>query len=909
MPFEQIYWNAYGNAFAKTGETVSSQECDVRFGVVATAQNMHSRFSYVGRRRRVMQDLMNLYIRDTRYPFNNLSPNNYKRTKVGQLSYWTDANAPMVFSWPGMSSSVIYGGVVNNMTTSNIPSSWGNRNNFSKLRNSSNTVTNAGDVTKHSTESDTLFQCQNRESAHHIHSIARWYGVEGSTPPNGDRIFCGIHIDNPLQVTTTKTFKGYRILLKRKKYLYEQGTIRLRQPSTPTVENELLDEGGTANGSFMVWDPDEVNKDGWPQINARTTGEPLLLQRAMRENMVLRNTHLPAGASVTAISGDLLPGSWDGTSGVRTLNLGSEGDVDLWYDYDVFYMPDGHVRWSNGATIPVQDAVIDERYNRRIAFGAGSVYLRDITIRLNDTVLKAKDDIIGEFQEVTSQEIYTDRSANVVATSSGSGNKTITLKNLYRNKSNIHTRYIHNSFKIKFGTSSTVHEIASVGSNNFTLKNNLSAAVSNSTFTLLIPRGSRDSNYTWGHYNLSSFGGEAYDGANCSDILFEPQVGLTIPANVIDIHPANRVQGDLYRLFNSSSLNTGGVKTGEAVRHPFFSCELSEALFYRKDFHIALYWRNIYNVTAAGYFGHVSSKVGSSPYTSGASENGKVNVTWSACDYANYWEKLHESSATNVATHKSGAKFGGLLNNAFSSTIWSERDQSGQRFSFSIDQFHYKGMDRASGALWPGYRNNTAALNLNLNGNLTSRFSVWASEHSQAYNGSGYAVVEELDYPLFGFCGTQMDTGYWIFPSFSTSRTGTRSNEAEVRLSLLYAGSFSSINFPTRIGDRRLNFNSSRLLHPWALACYGLSTDMLGWGQINALAEGGQASFHVMTIYDSNDVLPSGSTIKVALSQSPGLIPYPTLANSGADIEETQWGGDMNAMPPFDSYQLFVVAK
>ena len=220
---------------------------------------------------------------------------------------------------------------------------------------------------------------------------------------------------------------------------------------------------------------------------------------------------------------------------------------------------------------------------------------------------------------------------------------------------------------------------------------------------------------------------------------------------------------------------------------------------------------------------------------------------------------------------------------------------------------HYKGIDRASGALWPGYRNNTAALNLNLNANLTSRFSVWASEHSQAYDGSGYAVVEELDYPLFGFCGTQIDTGYWIFPSFSTSRIGLRSYAAEEKFALLSVS--TSSDFASKVGDRRLKFNSGRLLHPWALACYGLSTDMLGWGQINALAEGGSASFHVMTIYDSNDVLPRGSTIKVALSQSPGLIPYPTLANNGADIEETQWGGDMNAMPPFDSYQLFVVAK
>ena len=59
-----------------------------------------------------------------------------------------------------------------------------------------------------------LFQAQNRESCHHLSNSALSNNI--SNP------FVGIHKDNPLKITTTKSYKGYRLILKRKRFYYNE---------------------------------------------------------------------------------------------------------------------------------------------------------------------------------------------------------------------------------------------------------------------------------------------------------------------------------------------------------------------------------------------------------------------------------------------------------------------------------------------------------------------------------------------------------------------------------------------------------------------------------------------------------------------------------------------------------------
>ena len=208
MPFDQIYWNS-GAAFRDTGEFESSGAKDSRIGQTANG-NPNSAFSFVGNRRTAI--------------LNNAA-------KIGALGSdpATDRHHEQAYHNIGSgggevgnpaSATNYSGGAVNSMTNSDIP------------------ATAPGGTT--------LFDCQNRESAHHA---GQDVFLQGYT-----NFFNGIHYDDMLSITTTgKPYKGAYIILKRKKFAYSEFEIGTDQSTLQTNIDDV--DGGTISVTNAVIDP------------------------------------------------------------------------------------------------------------------------------------------------------------------------------------------------------------------------------------------------------------------------------------------------------------------------------------------------------------------------------------------------------------------------------------------------------------------------------------------------------------------------------------------------------------------------------------------------------------------------------------------------------------------------------
>ena len=66
---------------------------------------------------------------------------------------------------------------------------------------------------------------------------------------------------------------------------------------------------------------------------------------------------------------------------------------------------------------------------------------------------------------------------------------------------------------------------------------------------------------------------------------------------------------------------------------------------------------------------------------------------------------------------------------------------------------------------------------------------------------------------------------------------------------------------------------------------------------------------HIMTIYESNDILPAGTTIELNLHQASAPFNQELKDDVGVAIEDEMLLGDGRSTMPLDSYRLYVVAK
>jgi len=201
MPFDNIYWNG-GISFKDTGEFEESGPKESRIGITANG-NPHSTFSFVGNRRTQIRAISTI-----------ANPQN------------VNAHSYLTFTTQGIAEPYA-GGLVNNMTAADIP---------------------AG-----SPAGTTLFDIQNRESAHHLsHPIH----IQNAT-----NFFMGIHFDDMLSITTTgKPYKGCYLILKRKTFFYNEWNMTT---NSTTFVNQINFGGVNVNVTDAVIRPDIVPKEDY----------------------------------------------------------------------------------------------------------------------------------------------------------------------------------------------------------------------------------------------------------------------------------------------------------------------------------------------------------------------------------------------------------------------------------------------------------------------------------------------------------------------------------------------------------------------------------------------------------------------------------------------------------------------
>jgi hypothetical protein len=113
------------------------------------------------------------------------------------------------------------------------------------------------------------------------------------------------------------------------------------------------------------------------------------------------------------------------------------------------------------------------------------------------------------------------------------------------------------------------------------------------------------------------------------------------------------------------------------------------------------------------------------------------------------------------------------------------------------------------------------------------------------------------------------------------------------------------------------------LLHPWCLAQYGFEPNLTGtmsyftadddnesnpWYGNESYARKYGAP-HIMTIYESNDILAAGTRIELNLHQASAIFNQELKDDVGVAIEDEILLGDGRSTMPLDSYRLYVVAK
>jgi hypothetical protein len=670
---------------------------------------------------------------------------------------------------------------------------------------------------------------------------------------------------------------------------------------------------------------------------------------------------------------------WEGDSFFGDY-LGLLGDTHRAYKNSEGKYEIERVWWKD--SIDVKDAAIHPSYSKRQLTDTGSIYLKNMTIKKNGNVLHAWKDTIGEWIEQPSSEIYTDRSSKIVATNTSSNRKVITFSNMYSNNNNRCKRYFDTSFQIKFGNSTTWHEISAVNNGNIVLTTSPNS-LSNSSFTLRIPRGSPNEDYTWGNYKLSNFDGDnytlnrAWQLGNQNDVTWF-ELFISTPAET---------EKSLYEIFNTSwwgDQSSGGI-TGKPDRHPFFSNELSESLHIRNGFTSLAYWQDSYWNNRAGQFGHVSSKV-------------KGNVNWDVASWVSYWECAHtvydgpwkstnngepvnynldfgepgdseywkgprgddvypyqqdfnkpnynpvggwipptpmgkgdyrhiRPPAVNMANYatvqaSSAGWFSNLDNFTMDPGIAAPvKDTQGNSVNFRINSFIFGGMDKASGAIWPGYGYDQSVRYLigDLDTNIENKAD-WASMMVDAFGipdtSGNVPLMPYLDRPWMAF------SSFKTFPAITAyyqigQRTNYDTDIASFNMtSLENAGNKGSTlgNFwkdnsagkalrRSAVEPAEKSRLEKSLLNEWVLASYGYDNDIMGWGNKTAGTEP-----HFITIFESNEFIKKGTTFSVSFQQAATAFNRELERTAGgySEIDETLGMGRTTI--DIDSYELYLCA-
>ena len=949
MPWDQIYWNHYGGGSANKGATDSSNAIDIRYGTTKGADSQTA-FSFVGKRRKKIADWFQLFLRDDTNPYSYYAVSSVVKNEDTQ--YWTTHRSVLTYGWPSLNT---YGGNVSAMKKSDLSAD----NGYPSQRDKS------GDD-DHSTLEDDLFQAQNRESCHHMSNVALSH--------NQANPFIGIHADYPLKLTTSDTYKGYRLILKRKRYVYDEHLVRMCPPNM-TNQFASSDHNGDSQGYVDAYDqhhpfgacpcsyvykvsssiqngrsgnttdvsPDSVlgpNDASAFGTAVRSQLDHLFVTKIPRKGIKKARDRLwfrrkkGTGSKTSGKQDEKSlefaadnPNPYNKEPGAKwadQTNRWSLPSDDIksnpahWADWRIVWVTDDWVNNNGKAaepgtedqdlnTIKVQDAVIHPSYNQRVQTHTGSVYLKNITIKIGGKVAKAEDDIIGKYQEVDSTAIYTDQSNPIKATGS-KGQKKVTFSNLYGNKSNIIHRYIAKSFLIKFPGDATEYEIDSVDTagNKITLKTNLSKTISNSSFVLHIPRGSQNSKYTWGNYKISNFNGESYDTTPCDEI---ENSGEMTTRDLFYSHSAIKTSNGNAKTFHqimNRALEQSTTGRGDmADREPFFSNELTEALFYKKDFHHLAYHDRHWWQSFSGLLMHIGTKT---KYSDDAS-----TPSWNKCSWVKYYETIMSNFKGSWATHKSASGYTNLHTRNLTLNALTDRDLSLNEFAFEVKQFHYGGVDDISHALWPGYRNNIAQLNPGkFNQSFSTKFSKYGEEFTGAY-GSGTSLAVELDKPWFVGVTTKRDVSHraWMYWSGLNS-WGTPKGIIEEWRTMSQLSRNSS-NSASDIGGDWTKFLKHRceklMLHPWVLANYGFESDMLGWQGYLAGKKSGNWAYHTFTIYDTNKTIKRGTEIEVSLQQAASMLAQEWEDEYGVAERNPSHLGYGQSNRFVDNYQLFIVAK
>lgn len=575
------------------------------------------------------------------------------------------------------------------------------------------------------------------------------------------------------------------------------------------------------------------------------------------------------------------------------------------------------------STYPVKDAVIHPRYNRKLRTYTGSILLKNMTIKIGGNVMKAEDDARGKFNEMSNIQIFNgeNKKDTPIVANGAKNQKNVTFSNLYSYANSI-DHYIDSSFEIEFEGDDNRYTIDSVSTSRITLNENLSKTLSSSNFTLFIPRGSRDANYTWGNYKLEKFydswkqevwpkqsirrydfidgdwtRDEIIESSNPYDDSWEGERAYRCAQSFVSYrndyffntneslrqnYEYNEVSKTSYWIdsaadsFRHELLDTtvndsrcltdiyddlaGGQKDGirkMPKRHPFFANEFTESLMIDYNYHGIAYWERMVPQAVNGAWGGVSSKMPKRDEIVFDKSERPMDVSWDACSWVRYFEKIKTAwrtgpadlnlvaylkenapeicpwewfiwfaepiSFSDISTERNNSNFENMYENQLAS-IWGDKNNRGQVVDLRVNEFVWGGLDAASSAIWPNYKNNVAFISPRwFNYGISTYYSGFSSEVQEAYP-NNTPLGNELDKAWFSFCAAEKDPtmfriytmpeAYLLYP-----------------MAWMYAGADNPMNFSKTLGD--IHKIGDRLVEEWASDCWTSKTNKVDYTSVS----------------------------------------------------------------------------
>jgi hypothetical protein len=931
MPFDDIVWHGFmGGSYAERGSSESSNAIDVRFGQTES-EDSHSTFSWPGNRRYCMSIYEAVITRLQHWPYsdglylrqdrNNVTYNQADAWSVGDTADWSiGVYETTIFGFPGVAANAAQGYSANFYSTAAVDDMTVNNSLTANAGYPANQRDDLSSGDNHSTLNDHLFQAQNREGCHQLSTSVNVRNI--------DNPFIGIHESFPLKITTTQSYNGYRLVLKRKRFRYNQDELHLASG-----------QNGLPRWSLDFLEPFELGRyDSWqaPWLFIGNQWNNIEIGSTEFTTKTHNNGTPTVNGKIGSLFNTRFPWPKNANNAATTNNaISSAGSSSLWYNDPGWFSENGWApgrkgtQWNN--EISVSEACIHRTIVPRQQMDTGSVNIKSITIKKNDTVLKAEDDVIGPWVEVRRDQIYDLGKANT----SGA---TLTFASMYSGIRNTATtgvnRYLAVGFQIKFENDSAWYSITAVSAANATISPPPSSNKANVEFTLRIPRGSTDTNYTWGNYKLTVFDEDNFDNTACARITFE-HLGSELTRYARETTPlgydlfqftrddntnGNRTVQGVHNLtfFNPDFPN---AKTGRPVRHPHFGNELGESLSLRNDYGMNAFWDRFRLGTPNSALGHISTDIGAQ------------DISWSACNWVTYYELERARSGTGDGSNTGFTNMKqiqmDLSDLGFKATEVEKFQQIGslgndgrlggtganadtyldyQDIELSIRTFLFGGLDPVSGSIWPSYKVNLADFSpANFAQNFTGGSGQWTNFFNDAY-GDNVTVAEHLDKAWYAFCAHEKDSA--LFQMYHDNYNGILSHQVVCAFTMQVKGNNgvddNNNTLARRAFGREMEAKQVKtLLHPWVTASYGYDYDQLGWG-----GELTSTLFHAFTIYDSDEKISSGTTFEVSLHQAGIPFMEETLNIwDGLPLKPSHLLGLGPIMIPVDNYELVIVAK